>query len=341
MPKELPVGRKYLLMLRDPLVEKLNEKHKEWRKNCFDEILTLEVEQLKKKVQDKWNARLHWPETTLQGVTDYWLAVIPPHIAVRDGSDNAKREEHLFINKETGKMTFLKCKGLVSCSPHETPIFINDAILTLHDAQKVQEAAWNIVKTKIEKRKKTIMGRDIPDDLTDMLPPDYKEQEKPIKGRDFAVPAEEPEALAPILRCRQETFDNYLRWYDQWLRGLDFRRITYVELTITDPAKREELFQKYAEARRPPITITSSMPADLRRTITAKENAVRKGVDLIYYAIHRKNRTTDNPLEEIIRVPQSSRPHKCTHSARTCLMDCPSPKDCSSYQELLQLCQTS
>lgn len=317
MSKELPVGRKYLLMLRDGLVQTLAEKHKEWRKKCFDETLTREVEQLKKKVKDKWNARLYWPETTLQGVTDLWLVTSCPYVAVRDERDNARRGEHLFINKETGKMTFLKCKGLVSCSPHEIPIVIDPTILTLNDKRAIKEAVWDIVEPEIGKHKKR------------------------IKDRDFAVPAKEPEALAPILRCRQKTFDNHLRRYDQWMRGLRFRTITYVELTLTDPVKREELFLKHVEARHRATIITSSMPADLRRSITAKENAVRKGVDLIFYAIHRTKRVADIPPEEITATPDSGRPHKCTHNALSCQVDCPSPKDCASFQKLLQACQTS
>jgi len=303
------------LMRRDPLVQKLAEKHKQWRKNCFDETLTEEVEQLKKQVQDKWNARLYWPETTRQGVTDFWLVTSPPYVAVRDERDNARCEEHLFIN-EDGKMTFLKCKGIVCCSPHEIPIIIDPTILTLNDAKIVKNAVWDIVKQEIGKKRSN------------------------VKGRDFAVPSKEPEELAVVLRCRQKTFENYLRWYDQWIRRLTFRRITYVELTITDPEKREELFGKYSSARSITV-VTSSMPADLRHSITAKENRVRKGVDFIYYAIHRNRRVEENPDEKLTAILQSSRPHKCTRDARTCLVNCPSPEDCTSYQELLQACQTS
>ena len=316
MPKELPVGRKYLLMLRDGLVQTLAEKHKEWRKNCFDETLTQEVEQLTKRVRDKWNAGIYWPETTLQGVTDYWLATTPPYVAVKDMREAARRKGYVIIDNDL-KITHLNISGLISCAPHEIPIIIDPTILTFNNAHAVKEAVWDIVKTEIGKHKKI------------------------IKGRNFAVPAKEPEALAHILRYHQKTFDNSLRWYDQWIRGLRFRTITYVELTLTDPVKREDLFLKYVEARHTPTIITSSMPANLRRSITAKENAVRKGVDHIYYAIHRTRRFADNPPEEITEIPHSGRPHKCTHNARSCHMDCPSPKDCASYQELLQVCQTS
>jgi hypothetical protein len=164
--------------------------------------------------------------------------------------------------------------------------------LTLHDAQTVKEEVWKIVKEEIEKRKNTIKGRDFPEDLVDFLPVGYIEEKETIKGRDFAVPAKEPEALAAVFRCKPENFKKYLRWYDQWERGLYLRFITYVEMKVTYPKKREELFEKYAKADKKPQTITSSMPDYLASAIERKENAVRKGVDIIYFSIHRKERTS-------------------------------------------------
>jgi len=312
---ELPVGRKYLLMLRDPLVLKLAEIHKQWRSNCFDEALTKEVEQLKGQVRDKWNDGIYWPETTLQGVTDYWLVTTHPYEAVKDMREDAKRKGHLIIEEIDGKLnlSFRNVSNFISCSPHEITLTINPRILTLNNAKSIKKKVWEVIKLEIEKQ--------------DNHPGNL-------------IPSEEPEALAPILRCRQKTFENYLRWYDQWMRGLSFRRITYIELTFTDPLKREELFRKCSDAKNITV-ITSSMPDDLRRSITAKENAVRKGVDLIYFAIHRTKRFSDSPPEEITTTPHNGRPHKCTHDASTCLVDCPSPPDCTSYQKLLQASQSA
>lgn len=317
MPKKLPVGRKYLLMFRDPLVQSLDEKHKQWRKNCFDETLTNEVDQLKKQVRDKWNARLYWPETTLLGMTDFWVVMSPPYEAVKDMRDIARQKKQLIITDDGDALniTLRERNGSITCPYHIIPIFIDPTILTLNDKYSVKEAVWDIVKTEIGK------------------------YDRVVKGRKYAVPAQEPEELTPILRCRQTTFNNYLRWYDQWIRGLSFRRITYVEMTLKDPSKRAELFRKFAETRQTTV-ITSSMPDDLRRAITSKENAVRKGVDLIFFAVHRTKRFADTPPEEITGIPGSGRPHKCTRDVLSCLMDCPSPKDCLSYQNLLQASQT-
>jgi hypothetical protein len=181
MPKELPVGRKYFFMLRDPLVQKLDEKHKQWRKNCFDGTLTNEVEQLKKKVKKKWNAGLYWPRTTLEGVTDYWLPTTTPYAAVEDarvgGTMILPLDEDVL---NLGKMVFASFKdnALIKCPQHKIPIIIYPTILTLHDAQLVKEAVWDIVKTEIEKRKNTIKGGDVPDDLIGFLPVGCIEQKK-------------------------------------------------------------------------------------------------------------------------------------------------------------------
>ena len=161
MPKELPVDRKCLLKLLYPLVQELDEKHKQWRKNCFDETLTNEVEQLKKQVKDKWNARLHWPESTIQGVTDFYMLVREPFKAVVDARGGGTmilplQEDGLNL----GEMTFASFEGngLIHCPPHKIPIIIDPNILTLHDAQTVKDEVWEIVKAEIGKRKNTIKG---------------------------------------------------------------------------------------------------------------------------------------------------------------------------------------
>jgi len=90
MPIELP-DRKYLLMLRAPLVDEYVKKWKQWRANCFDETLIKEKEQLGKKVREKWNARIYWPEATIQGVSDFWLLTSAVYVGVRDERDSARR----------------------------------------------------------------------------------------------------------------------------------------------------------------------------------------------------------------------------------------------------------
>jgi hypothetical protein len=274
MSKELPVGRKYPLMIRDDLVQNLVEKHKQWRKNCFDETLTQEVEQLKKQVKDKWNARLYWPEPTLQGVTDLWVIVCEPYKAVKD----AKGESTLRIDKN-GEITLASSKenGLIDCPPQKIPIIIDPTILTLHSAQTVKEEVWKIVKAEIEKRKNT------------------------TKGRDFAVPAKEPEALAAVFRCHSETFEKYLRWYDLKKAGLTFRLIGLIEFR----SKPEEREQKFEEQIRRKEKFKNLGPIE-------GESTIRAGYNIIHRAIFR----TPAPTQEDLIL--TSGKYNCPEHGESC-----------------------
>jgi len=67
MPKELPVDRKYHLMIRDDEFNNYIEKYRQCLKNPNNEALTKEVKQLEQRVKDKWNARIHWARTHYSG----------------------------------------------------------------------------------------------------------------------------------------------------------------------------------------------------------------------------------------------------------------------------------
>jgi hypothetical protein len=278
MSKELPVDRKYELMIRDDEFNSYIAKSRQWLRNPNDEALTKEVAQLKKQIRDKWNARIHWPESTIQGVTDFWMLVREPYKAVEDGR-NAGGTMILEDGLDLGKMIFASFKhnGLIHCPPHKIPIVIDPTILTLHDAQTVKEEVWKIVKAEIEKRKNTIKGREFPDDLVDFLPVGCIEKKKTIKGRDFAVPAKEPEALAAVFRCKVESFEKYLRWYDLKIAGLSFRLIALIEFH----SKSEDRDRKFEEFISKKKEVRNIGPIE-------EEDTVRKGVGLIYQAIHRK-----------------------------------------------------
>jgi len=102
-----------------------------------------------------------------------------------------------------------KDNGSIHCPPHKIPIIIDPTILMLRDAHTVKNEVWEIVEAEILKRKNPIKSRGIPDDLVPFFP-DYMEQKTTIKGRDFAAPANEPEALAAVFRFKAETFINIL-----------------------------------------------------------------------------------------------------------------------------------
>jgi hypothetical protein len=221
------------------------------------------------------------------------------HQAVEDGRHMAG-----FVFERLGERSFnpifygFDRNGLIFCPSHKIPVLIDPTLLTLNDIRNVKEKVWEMVELEIRKLRDN-------------------------KGR-LVEPKGEQKELAKLFHCKSTTFDKYLRWYDHWMRGLPFRLITYVEMKLTDPNKREEIFEKYAKAEKIPQTITGSMPDDLARAIASKENAVRKGVDTIYFAIHRTERPRTPPRE----LTQSIREYNCpNHPENDCRPDCPYMKD--------------
>jgi hypothetical protein len=249
MPKELPT-RKYPLMMRDPLVKNFDKKFKQWLKNRDDGSLQVEEYQLRNQVKEKWAVGIYIPETTIQGLTDHWLPTTHSYMAVEDG-----RKGGVMRFDENMKMTWASFdkNGLIFCDPHKIPIIIDPTILTLNDVRMVKEAVWDIVKAEIGKRK------DI------------------IKGRDFAVPTEEPDALAALFRCRADTFSKYIRWFDLKRAGLSFRLIALIEGTTKSPEDRDTRFQYLMGAKKNP---------HIGKAVHG-EDAVRAGFNLIYQAIFR------------------------------------------------------
>lgn len=302
MSKELPVGRKYELMIRDEQFKNYLEKYRQWLKNSNNEDLTKQVEQLRKQVRDKWNARIHWPEPTIQALTDFWSLVCEPYTAVKD----ARMGGSVLIEKN-GKITIASFQenSLIHCPPHKIPIIIDPTILTLHDARTVKDEVWEIVKTEIIKRKSAIKGNGIPADLDDFLPVDYIEKKKSIKGRDFAVPAEEPEELAPVFRLKPETFAKYLRWYDLKMAGLSFRLIALIEFH-SKPSGREQKFQEHINRRNKPKI---GLPVN-------GESAVRQGFNIVYRAINRESA----PAQE--EQVATSGKYNCPDHGRDCPKSC-------------------
>lgn len=256
MPNELP-DRRYPLMMRDPLVQNYDKKFKLQLKNRDDKALTAEVKDLENQIRDKWGIGIHIPETTKMGVSDFWLPTSPVYLAVKDAREVARRKGQVFLD-ENLEITSLNISGLVFCNPHEIPIIIDPTILTLNDAKMVKDAVWDIVTSEIGKHKKT------------------------IKGRDFAVPAKEPEALAAVFRCKSENFEKYLRWYDLKIdEELTFRLIALIEFH-SKPEDRERKFEEHISRKKKARNIG---PVE-------EEDAVRKGVRLIYSVIHRKPMAT-------------------------------------------------
>jgi hypothetical protein len=280
---KLPVDRKAELMFRDDLVIKYIDESLKWFRNCFDEALTKEVEQLKKRVREKWNAGIYFPESTKQGVTDFWRVTCEPYRGVEDarimgtfiGKDREDGIELIFASFEHN--------SLIHCPPHKIPILIDPTILTLKNDKMVKKAVWDIVKAEIGKQNKT------------------------IKGRDFAVPIEEPESLAVILRCHSETFEKYLRWYDLKKAGLSFRLIALIQFR-SKPEDREQNFEEHIKRKK---------KLKIREPIKG-ESTIGKGFGIIYRAIFR----TPAPTQED-DIPTSGK-YNCPDHGERCsdYIDC-------------------
>lgn len=259
MQNELP-DRKHVLMIRDPLVQSYDKKFKRWLKNRDNEALLTEVNQLENQVKDKWAVKIYIPETTIQGLTDFWFPTAPEiYAAVKDarigGTIGIDKDRKIYSAS-------FKHNGLISCPPHKIPIIIDPTILTLNDARLVKKAVWDIVKPEIGKQRSI------------------------IKSRAFAVPAKEPEALAAIFRCRSKTFSKYLQWYDLKMAGLSFRIIALIEFSTKNSEDREQKFEQYMSRKKKP-----------RIGLPVKgESTVREGFGLIYQTIFRNSAPTQEDL---------------------------------------------
>jgi hypothetical protein len=279
MQNELP-DRKHVLMIRDPLVQSYDNKFKLWLNNHDDENLRIEVSQLENQVEEKWAVEIYIPETTIQGLTDFWFPVAPTiYVAVKDARNDC------MIRIENNKQIFsasFKKNGLIYCDPHKIPIIIDPTILTINDAKIVKKAVWDIIKAEVGKQRST------------------------IKGRTFAVPPKEPEALAAVFRCRSKSFTKYLRWYDLKQAGLSFRLIALIEFFTKNTEDREQKFERHVGMKKKPRI---GLPVN-------GESTIREGFGLIYQAIFR----TSPPTKEDL-IPTSEL-YNCPHHVQDCPEDC-------------------
>jgi hypothetical protein len=266
LPQEWTLAeRKYALIIRDPLTTRYDRKLIAWLKDQGNEILTGEVKNLHHEMEIKWHFRIYIPKVIMDNIeealsriergliTRPWRPIfVKPQVV----KDLRRHPGYLIIDPKTeqGLSTGYE-EGLIHCGPPLIPIAIDPTILTLHDADKVRKAVWDIVKVEIKK-------------LQDGKGP----------GWTPVAPGGEPEALAEVLRCRSASFEKYLRWYDLHMATVPFRLIDHYESVIEDPARREAIFENVVGARKNPKV----------RHKVKSESAVRKGHDLICIAIYRE-----------------------------------------------------
>lgn len=167
------------------------------------------------------------------------------------------------------------------------PIIIDPSLLNLNDAKMVKDHVWAMVESEILKRKEEI-------------------QEK-TTGWHPDAPPDEPEEIAFIYRTKEETFYKYLRWYDLHINEkLGFRLIAFIEnQTKGNPVKIENILEK--------LLLRSRLP---KLGDTNGEDAVGKGIKLIYKAIHRKpyNQQDVEPIIEEYNCPQHDK--SCSPNCR-------------------------
>ncbi len=300
LPREWTAAeRKYALIIRDPLTCRYDRKLLEWLKDQSNESLVGEVNNLRQELETKWCFRITIPPVVLDNVEEAlshierghiirpWRPIFAKPQAIKD---LRKTFPHLVRDPKTGAIIITGYEtGLIVCAPPLIPIGVDPTMLTLADADRVMKAVWNMVKPEIKKSR----GGKGP-------------------GWTPVSPGGEPEALAEVLRCRPANFEKYLWWYDlHTVEDLAFRVIAHLESTITtieDPERRKAIFEK---------VIGGEKPTKIRKKVKT-ESAVRKGHDLIQFAIHRKKRLD---AEDKLPPPEG---FKCPvhEGINNCPLDC-------------------
>lgn len=298
LPREWTAAeRKYALIIRDPLTCRYDRKLLEWLKDQSNEILAGEVNNLHHKLEIKWRFRIYIPRVVLDNVEEAlsriergliirpWRPIFAKPQAVKD---LRKHPGYLIIDRKTNQRISTGYEdGLILCGHPIIPIGVDPTMLTLHDADRVMKAVWDIVKSEIKKSRS-----------------ENRQGWTPIS------PGGEPEALAEVLRCRPANFEKYLWWYDLHTEeDLAFRGIAHLESiisTIEDPERRKAIFEKVRE------------PTKIRKKVKG-ESAVKKRVALIQFAIHRKKSLDDEDKMQLTR-----RPFKCPvhEGINNCPVDC-------------------
>ena len=296
LPREWTIAeRKYALIIRDPLTHKFDRKILEWLSDQNNEGLSGDLNNLHQELEVKWRFRIYIPRAVLDNVEEAlsrlelglirrpWRPIFPKPQTIRD---LRKGFGHLIIDRKTQQIinTGYEDTGLIFCRPPIIPIGIDPTMLTLHDADRVMKAVWDIVKSEIKK-----------------LQGEHRQGWTPVS------PGGEPEALAKVLRSRPTNFEKYLKWYDLHVAGLPFRLIAHYESAIEDPERREIIFEKVIGARKNP---------KVRKPVKI-ESAVKKGFALFQLAIHRKKSLDDEDKFSLFK------PFKCPdHKDNNCSPDC-------------------
>lgn len=291
--------RRLDLIVRDPLaIEAVKEADK----------LPLPIDEYTPKMQDlyaelekKWNVWLHFTRDQkyrfeLAG-WKYDNMIDPDGIRPLVMRMEDKTEDQAWIRRDVEPIWFhridasnvkeYQIDSLINCvvgdrfpSDDKLFIMIDLNLIDLNDARFVKQTVWSITKEYLAKRKK--------------------------EGKKKRI-LDEPKELLFIYDCREQTFQNYLRWYDiHTQEKLSFRLI----------ARIEQIRRKNIGEAKQFLEKVRTMRMKVGYPIKG-EDRVEKGVKLIWTAIHRESYTPNKvqPLMEDWNCPKHGKEYdsRCEH----------------------------
>lgn len=292
--------RKKLLISRDPLAKDLLKKLDEYRPNK-NSPSEKEIESIRQKLENKWNVSI-----LITGASKPFVTGLPviknqkrnnclsPVKFSYDGIEIQEMEPLKIFNKIEGNPIAAfraPVNGILSESKtSELVLHVNLSVLDNADAGDIRKAFWDIIKKHIPKKKPDNKNIDIPE-------------------------------ISFIYDIRQKTFENYIRWYDlnmeknnKTLKGLSFRAIAFCEYVLrNNPERYDETKRKIIE--RTKVVKSTRGEKEYKGYIgeTIKgEDAVEKGVKIIYRAIHRKPYSSKTKQKE----------YNCPTHGTSCPINC-------------------
>jgi len=175
-------------------------------------------------------------------------------------------------------------------------IAIDLNMIDSNDARLVKKTVWNITKRYLAKRKR--------------------------EGKEKRL-LDEPKELLFIYHCREQTFQDHLRWYNLHIgtdyekpNGFSFRAIAFCE---KERDNYPELYEDTKEKIRNTTKVVRSTRGEkvIKNYVgepVEKESGVGKAVKRIYSAIHRKPYPSKKTKQKEYNCP--------THGVK-CTADCP------------------
>ncbi|MBR9682887.1 MAG: hypothetical protein GOV02_04375 [Candidatus Aenigmarchaeota archaeon] len=302
----LYLKRKLQLIIRDPLAEELIKEfdklplpHDDW-----PEV----VQNLHEKLVKKWNVHIlstkdqkyryalsgwtydefvdlkgEYP-LVIGNITDTLEPIRVWHVTPYTERFKTKKQK-LLIHKDR----IIK-EPEIGLFPEDDKLLIEIDLnlIKLNDARDVKKTIWEYIARHIKKRK---------------------------ENKVEAVIANEPQEILPLYRCREITFNKYLRWYDiNAQEKLGFRIIAFIEKESKgNPIKAKELLGKIKYMSKKPKVGT---PVKGKNKVEVEgEDAVEKGVKLIYKAIHRKS-------YRIKHIEAMTEEYNCPQHGNECSAEC-------------------